>query len=91
VLRKRLSKKSEECDELRKEAERQAALVGSLQHDRERAVAALEAAKERLKRAAEQGAQQMPPGWAVDASKVGLVGWGDWLLPGNVTCLSNTQ
>jgi hypothetical protein len=69
--RKRLAKKTEECEALKKDAERHTSLVASLQHDRERAAAALAAAKERLKRVTEEGAVAVAPvAWAADAAKV---------------------
>lgn len=73
AYRKRLASKADECDALRKDVERQAALLSSLTHDRDRAAAALAAANERLRRTADEGgggAARVPGGWAVDAGKV---------------------
>lgn len=73
VCRRRLAKKSEECDNLLKECERRDALISGLTADRDKAAVVLAAAQAKLRKLSSQ--QDTPSsaathGPAVDATKV---------------------
>lgn len=72
--RRKLVKKSEECDTLLKECDRRNALIAGLTADKDRAEAAATAAKAKLRKlSAQDGPGSGPHIPAVDASKVRAV------------------
>ena len=71
IFRRKLAKKSEECDTLLKECERRNTLIASLTADRDTAAVSAAAAQAKLRKLASQEASAGPLLPAVDASKVG--------------------
>jgi hypothetical protein len=70
--RRKLAKKSEECDNLLKECDRRNTLIAGLTADRDKAAANAAAAQAKLRKAALDNATAGPHIPAVDASKVRL-------------------
>lgn len=69
--RRKLAKKSEECDNLLKECDRRNTLIAGLTADRDKAAANAAAAQAKLRKATAENATAGPRIPAVDAFKVG--------------------